>query len=33
MVYGSIYDFSPMTFILPNEYKKFVEEFAKADGK
>jgi tubulin polyglutamylase TTLL2 len=33
MVFGQIYDFTPTTFILPNEYKKFVEEFGKADGK
>jgi len=33
MVYGSIYDFTPLTYILPNEYRKFVEEFTKADGK
>jgi tubulin polyglutamylase TTLL2 len=33
MVYGQIYDFTPTTFILPNEYKKFVEEFGKSDEK
>lgn len=33
MIHGQIYDFTPTTFILPNEYKKFVEEFTKADGK
>jgi hypothetical protein len=33
MVYGQMFDFTPTTFILPNEYKKFIEEFAKADGK
>jgi tubulin polyglutamylase TTLL2 len=33
MIYGQIYDFTPTTFILPNEYKKFVEEFGKSDGK
>jgi len=29
---GSIFDFFPRTFILPNEYKKFVAEFSKQDG-
>jgi len=33
MVFGSIYDFSPITYILPNEYKKFVEQFHQTDGK
>jgi hypothetical protein len=33
MIYGSIYDFTPVTFILPNEYKKFIEEFANSDTK
>lgn len=26
MVYGQMFDFTPTTFILPNEYKKFIEE-------
>lgn len=29
---GSIFEFFPQTFILPNEYKKFVAEFSKQDG-
>ena len=29
---GSIFEFFPLTFILPNEYKKFVAEFSKQDG-
>ena len=29
---GSIFEFFPRTFILPNEYKKFVAEFSKQDG-
>ena len=33
MIFGSVYDFTPTTFILPNEYKKFVEEFTSADGR
>jgi tubulin polyglutamylase TTLL2 len=33
MIFGSVYDFSPTTFILPNEYKRFVEEFTQADSK
>lgn len=32
-IFGPIYNFSPTTFILPNEYKKFVEEFTKSDEK
>ncbi len=31
--FGAIYNFSPLTYILPNEYKKFVEEFAKSEEK
>ena len=29
---GSVFEFFPLTFILPNEYKKFVAEFSKQDG-
>lgn len=29
---GSMFEFFPLTFILPNEYKKFVAEFSKKDG-
>lgn len=29
---GSMFEFFPLTFILPNEYKKFVAEFSKQDG-
>ena len=29
---GSIFEFFPRTFILPNEYKKFVAEFSKQNG-
>lgn len=29
---GSVFEFFPLTFILPNEYKKFVAEFSKHDG-
>lgn len=29
---GSMFDFFPQTFILPNEYKKFVAEFSKQEG-
>ena len=29
---GSIFNFFPRTFILPNEYKKFVSEFSREDG-
>jgi tubulin polyglutamylase TTLL2 len=32
-MFGNIYNFVPTTFILPNEYKKFVEEFTKSDDK
>lgn len=33
MVHGQIYDFTPNTFILPNEYKKFLEEFSQSDTR
>lgn len=33
MIFGSVYDFTPTTFILPNEYKRFIEEFTQADSK
>lgn len=33
MIFGPVYNFVPTTFILPNEYKKFVEEFTKQDEK
>ena len=26
-LYGRIFDFTPQTFILPNEYKQFIKEF------
>lgn len=29
---GSLFEFFPLTFLLPNEYKKFVAEFSKQDG-
>lgn len=29
---GPMFDFFPQTFILPNEYKKFVAEFSKQEG-
>jgi len=29
---GSMFEFFPLTFILPVEYKKFVAEFSKQDG-
>lgn len=29
---GSMFEFFPQTFILPNEYRKFVAEFSKQDG-
>ena len=29
---GSMFEFFPLTFILPNEYKKFVAEFSKQAG-
>eukprot|EP00347_Sterkiella_histriomuscorum_P012493 403368368 len=32
-IFGPVYNFSPTTFILPNEYKKFVEQFTKSDEK
>lgn len=32
-IFGSIYDFSPMTYILPNEYKRFVSEFTSSDDQ
>lgn len=28
-VYGSIYSFTPTTFLLPNEYKKFIEAYTR----
>ena len=31
-VYGSIYDFIPTSFIVPNEYTKFVHEFSAIEG-
>ena len=30
-LYGQIYNFTPLTFILPNEYKQFINYFNK-DG-
>lgn len=30
---GSMFEFFPLTFILPNEYKKFVAEFSTQDGR
>jgi tubulin polyglutamylase TTLL2 len=32
-VYGSIYNFIPQTFLLPNEYPKFVQQFTKHDDR
>ena len=26
-LYGKVFDFTPMTFILPNEYKQFIKEY------
>jgi hypothetical protein len=26
-IYGDIYDFTPISFCVPNEYKKFLREF------
>ena len=31
-LYGKIYDFSPLTMILPNDYSKFVSECAAAES-
>jgi tubulin polyglutamylase TTLL2 len=28
-LYGQIYNFTPLTFILPNEYKQFINYFNK----
>lgn len=33
IIFGSIYNFTPKTYSLPNEYRKFVEEFTKQDSK
>lgn len=30
-LYGQVYNFTPLTFILPNEYKQFIQHFNK-DG-
>ena len=30
-LYGQIYNFTPLTFILPNEYKQFINYYNK-DG-
>ena len=32
-IFGKIYDFIPVTFILPNEYNKFVEYFNRTSQK
>jgi hypothetical protein len=29
-MFGKIYDFSPTTYFLPNEYKKFIEAYTRA---
>ena len=29
VVFGRIYDFSPVSFILPNEYTKFVRRYSE----
>ena len=26
-LYGRVFDFTPQTFILPNEYKQFIKDF------
>ena len=31
-IYGSVYNFFPQTFILPNEYNKFVEEYLRQES-
>lgn len=28
-MFGKIYDFVPITYLLPNEYKKFIENFTR----
>ena len=30
-MFGNVYNFSPKTFLLPNEYKKFIETFTRED--
>lgn len=32
-MYGSVYAFTPRTFILPNEFSNFVDEFTKSVRK
>jgi hypothetical protein len=32
-IFGKIYDFIPLTFMLPNEYNKFVECFNRQNTK
>jgi len=32
-IYGSTFDFIPTTFILPNEYKKFVDAMTQEETK
>jgi len=29
-MFGSIYNFTPTTFLLPNEYKKFIEAYTRS---
>lgn len=31
-IYGKLYNFSPVTFILPNEYAKFLQEYLRKPG-
>lgn len=31
-MFGSIYNYTPTTFVLPNDYKKFIDTFTKADA-
>ena len=32
-IFGKVYDFIPLTFILPNEYNKFIETFNRHNEK
>jgi tubulin polyglutamylase TTLL2 len=31
-MFGNVYNFSPKTFLLPNEYKKFIETFTRDEN-
>lgn len=32
-LHGSAYSFAPITYILPNDYRKFTQEFSKQEDK